>query len=318
MINLSLDELKLLAKSRNIGDYENKSKKYLIKVVSKPKPKIGSSKKKLEEIRKDFSELRHKFSKKEIDKYRKSFYDIKNCRYLSASEIEEARENLNELEKSLKFKKFQGNVDSVDYDNLGNYDDNYDFANDYVYRKIGSVRRLFKMFDRDYYRPIRTDDGFGGRRYNYIDYIEYKSRGDRYENLSPEEYLDMIRPYLRDLINNHKSQEELNNEANDSGTERGEWKVQPAMQNNCISTKDFKEIHTIYSASKPVETLMGSDTDDAIDRFFDTTLQRFHQLIETSNDRGSESTHEIVVLLHQYFQKIDIRRAESCIKFSIG
>ena len=318
MINLSLDELKRLAKSRNIGDYENKSKKYLIKVVSKPKPKIGSSKKKLEEIRKDFSELRHKFSKKEIDKYRKSFYDIKNCRYLSASEIEEARENLNELEKSLKFKKFQGNVDSVDYDNLGNYDDNYDFANDYVYRKIGSLRRLFKMFDRDYYRPIRTDDGFGGRRNNYIDYIEYKSRGDRYENLSPEEYLDMIRPYLRDLINNHKSQEELNNEANDSGTERGEWKVQPAMQNNCISTKDFKEIHTIYSASKPVETLMGSDTDDAIDRFFDTTLQRFHQSIETSNDRGSESTHEIVVLLHQYFQKIDIRRAESCIKFSIG
>ena len=66
------------------------------------------------------------------------------------------------------------------------------------------------MFDRDYYRPIRTDDGFGGRRNNYIDYIEYKSRGDRYENLSPEEYLDMIRPYLRDLINNHKSQEELN------------------------------------------------------------------------------------------------------------
>ena len=94
MINLSLDELKRLAKSRNIGDYENKSKKYLIKVVSKPKPKIGSSKKKLEEIRKDFSELRHKFSKKEIDKYRKSFYDIKNCRYLSASEIEEAREIL--------------------------------------------------------------------------------------------------------------------------------------------------------------------------------------------------------------------------------
>ena len=318
MINLSLDELKRLAKSRNIGDYENKSKKYLIKVVSKPKPKIGSSKKKLEEIRKDFCELRHKFSKKEIDKYRKSFYDIKNCRYLLASEIEEARENLNELEKSLKFKKFQGNVDSVDYDNLGNYDDNYDFANDYVYRKIGSLRRLFKMFDRDYYRPIRTDDGFGGRRNNYIDYIEYKSRGDRYENLSPEEYLHMIRPYLRDLINNHKSQEELNNEANDSGTERGEWKVQPAMQNNCISTKDFKEIHTIYSASKPVETLMGSDTDDAIDRFFDTTLQRFHQSIETSNDRGSESTHEIVLLLYQYFQKIDIRRAESCIKFSIG
>ena len=35
------------------------------------------------------------------------------------------------------------------------------------------------------------------------------SKGDKYENLSPEEYLDMIRPYLRDLINNHKIQMKL-------------------------------------------------------------------------------------------------------------
>ena len=34
--------------------------------------------------------------------------------------------------------------------------------------------------------------------------MEYKSKGDRYENLSPEKYLDMIRPYLRDLINSPK------------------------------------------------------------------------------------------------------------------
>ena len=67
MINLSLDELKLIAESRNIRDYKNKSKKDLIKVLSEPKPKIRINKKKLEEIRKDFSELRHKFSKKEID-----------------------------------------------------------------------------------------------------------------------------------------------------------------------------------------------------------------------------------------------------------
>ena len=35
------------------------------------------------------------------------------------------------------------------------------------------------------------------------------SKGDRYENLSPKEYLDMIRPYLRDLINDHKTLMEL-------------------------------------------------------------------------------------------------------------
>ena len=99
MINLSLDELKLIAESRNVGDYENKSKKDWIKVLRKPKLKIKVDKKKLEEIRKDFYELRHKFSKKEIDKYRKAFYDIKNYRYLSASEIKNVRKRLTKLKK---------------------------------------------------------------------------------------------------------------------------------------------------------------------------------------------------------------------------
>ena len=211
MINLSLDELKLIAQNRNISNYENKSEKDLIKALSEPKPKPKLKiriNKKLEEIRKDFYELRHKFFKKEVDKYRKTFYNIKNYRHLSTSEIEEARKNLIELRKSLRFKKFHGDIDSVDYDDLDNYDDNYDFADDDEYRKIGSIRTLFKEFDRDYYKPIRNDYGFAGKRNNYI---EYKSKGDRYGNLSPEEYLQMIRPYLRDLKNDHKPRTESNN-----------------------------------------------------------------------------------------------------------
>ena len=39
MINLSLDELKVIAESRNIRYYENKSEKDLIKALSEPKPK---------------------------------------------------------------------------------------------------------------------------------------------------------------------------------------------------------------------------------------------------------------------------------------
>ena len=38
----------------------------MIKPLSEPKPKIRINKKKLEEIKKDFNELRHKFSRKEI------------------------------------------------------------------------------------------------------------------------------------------------------------------------------------------------------------------------------------------------------------
>ena len=64
MINLSLNELRLILQIRNISDYENKSKEDLIKALSEPKPKIIINKKKLEEIRKDFNKLRHKFSKK--------------------------------------------------------------------------------------------------------------------------------------------------------------------------------------------------------------------------------------------------------------
>ena len=41
MMNLSLDELRLIAQARNISDYQNKSKEDLIKLLSeiKPKPK---------------------------------------------------------------------------------------------------------------------------------------------------------------------------------------------------------------------------------------------------------------------------------------
>ena len=73
-------------------------------------------------------------------------------------------------------------------------------------------------------------------------YIEYKSKGDRYDNLSPKEYLDVIRPYLRNLINNHKSTMESNNDKNDSA----EWKIQLAMQKFFISDKTFEDTSTIF------------------------------------------------------------------------
>ena len=44
------------------------------------------------------------------------------------------------------------------------------------------------------------------------------SRGDRHENSSPKKSLKMIRPYLRDLINDHKPTTELSNEENNSDT----------------------------------------------------------------------------------------------------
>ena len=117
----------------------------------------------------------------------------------------------------------------------------------------------------------------------------------------------MIRPHLRDLIGGNKPITELN----DNDDERGEWKIQVVMQNKCISTKYFEDTRDIYSASKPVEILMGSDTDVTTDRLFDTLLQIFQKAIETSHAKRSGFTHENVAFLYYYFRKVDIRRAES-------
>ena len=75
--NLSLDELKLIPQNRNIRDYKNKPKKKLVKAISEPKPKIKTNKKKLEELRKDFDKLRHKFSQTEAISIEKFFMILK-------------------------------------------------------------------------------------------------------------------------------------------------------------------------------------------------------------------------------------------------
>ena len=63
IINLSLNELKPIAKSKHIKYYKNKSENDSIKILSQPKPILNLSKKKITEIKKDFSKLRYRFFK---------------------------------------------------------------------------------------------------------------------------------------------------------------------------------------------------------------------------------------------------------------
>ena len=98
----------------------------------------------------------------------------------------------------------------------------------------------------------------------------------------------MIIPYLRDLTNDHKPTMELTNKANNSDTEREESIIQLIIQNNCVSSKDFEEIRSIYSASNNIEIFMGSDTDDVIDKLFDTIftkVQRSNRNIKSKRKR---------------------------------
>ena len=61
---------------------------------------------------------------------------------------------------------------------------------------------------------------------------------------------------------------------------------------------------------------MGSDKNGVINKLLNTLIQRFQHAKEPSNKRGSEFIPNSVELLYYYFQKIDIRRAESYIMSS--
>ena len=79
-------------------------------------------------------------------------------------------------------------------------------------KKIKSVIRLFNQFDRDYYKSIKIINSFDNKK----GYTGYRSSGDKYEKLSPKEYLDMIRPYLRNKTNDHKTTIKLPDKVIDS------------------------------------------------------------------------------------------------------
>ena len=86
---------------------------------------------------------------------------------------------------------------------------------------------------------MKIYDSFGGKKNSCI---EYKSRRDKYENLSLKEYLDMIRPYLRDLINYHKTPMKLSDKVTNNESQFGEWKIQLIIQTNVFLIKILKKL----------------------------------------------------------------------------
>ena len=121
------------------------------------------------------------------------------------------------------------------------------------------------MFDlsigEDYYKPIIVEDAFNNN------YIKYESKGDKDKILMPNEYLNMIRPYLVGMINDHKSQ--------------SEWKIQLTLEINLVSSKpDSDETCIMYTKSNNIEIMIGSDTNDVINDLFKSILQRYQENLE--------------------------------------
>ena len=64
--------------------------------------------------------------------------------------------------------------------------------------------------------------------------------GDQDKNLSIKEYLDMIRPYLSDIISDHKTQGEWRIHSGNTIIKhktQSEWKIQLTMDFNFISSE---------------------------------------------------------------------------------
>ena len=74
-----------------------------------------------------------------------------------------------------------------------------------------------------------------------------------------KEYLNMIRPYLRDIVNDHKTQ--------------GEWKIQLTIIITFMSSDNSHEIRTMHTKSTNIEIMMGNETDEIIEKSFESLLQ---------------------------------------------
>ena len=161
----------------------------------------------------------------------------------------------------------------------------------YQYNITRDIDRLFNEIPKeDYYKQIEIKSVFDGN------YIKYESRGDNDDNLSLEEYLNIIRPYLGDMIDNHKA--------------HGEWKIQLVMKIIFISSLDTSEFREMHTKSDNIG--IGTETSDAINEIFKSFLKRYQEGLETKM-RGSSFTFDRVDLLEYHLYKISLNRRSSYI-----
>ena len=130
---------------------------------------MSKTKKRIETIREKLKELRYKLSRSELKEIRKHLYNIEKNNELL--ELETIKEYLDELDEKI--------LESDD--------------NDFEFIGIENVQDLFEIL---IYKPTIVKSGYNNN------YIEYRSEGDKL--LTIEEYLNLIEPYLRELINETK------------------------------------------------------------------------------------------------------------------
>ena len=130
------------------------------------------------------------------------------------------------------------------------------------YRHITYVLDYLFNEEDDYYKPKEVKRAFDGS------YVIYESRGDTHGRLSINEYFNMIKPYLKDLIDDHKSKDE--------------WKIQLSMRVIFASFTDVNKTHEMYSKSDNITIMRGAEIADITNGLFDTFCKR---RIRNKNER---------------------------------
>ena len=229
---------------------------------------MSKNKKRIDTAREKLKELCHKFSKSDLKTIKRHLYNIENKKRLL--ELEITNEYFDELDKKfLEFAKY--------------YNDN---DNDDDFIGIENVQDLFKI---SIYKPTIVKSGYNNN------YIEDRSEGDTL--LTIEEYLNLIEPYLRELINDHKN--------------KGEWKIQLTAQINFISLRPGSdETRVMHTKSINEEFMNGSDTDEIIKELFKSLLQRYQENLQEKM-KVSDFAFDGVNYLYYDLNKISISKGGS-------
>ena len=158
--------------------------------------------------------------------------------------------------------------------------------------------------DEDYYKPIIVRGAFNDN------YIQYEIKGDKGKNLSIKKYLNTIKPYLSDIINNHKTHGLVRYHSGDKTwleKTSSKWKIQLTITINFISSKDFDETRTMHTKSTNVEIMIVSETDEIIEDLFESFLQKYQEGLEESM-REREFVYDSVDVLYYNLNNVSLSR----------
>ena len=135
------------------------------------------------------------------------------------------------------------------------------------------IKNLFEHKE-DYYKPLRAGNFWSNN------YIKYKSKGNR-KTLSVKQYLNNVRPYWKDIINNLKKSDY--------------WKIQLTITINFISSKgDNDEERLIHSKSDNIEIMINDEADEVIETPFKSLQNRYQNNLEKLMT-GSEFIFDYVI-----------------------